>query len=203
MRQNWFTEEGYLVCAEVENLPLTFLLDTGSNVTILRRDVIDQFSVDDCPIIEPTNINLLTVTEETTLFLGKATVSIKIGSQTFKHPVLFANIENPGIIGMDFLLAHKCDLMLSQQCIKINGEKIMCFLNSSNAAPRCCKVAIQEHVEIPANCEMIVEGVPLGPIHIDTTGLIEAHSLFMQRKGAIVANALVSPPNRHGTCALS
>ena len=85
MRQNWCTEEGYLACAEVENLPLNFLLDIGSNVTNLRRDVIDQFSVDDCPTIEPTNINLLTVTEETTPFLGKATVTIKIGSQTFKH----------------------------------------------------------------------------------------------------------------------
>ena len=44
---------------------------------------------------------------------------------------------------------------------------------------------------------MIVKGVPLGPINKDSTGLIEAHSLFTQRKGVMVANALVSP--RTGT----
>ena len=37
MRKNWCTEEGYFASGSIENLPFTFLTDTGSNVTILSK----------------------------------------------------------------------------------------------------------------------------------------------------------------------
>ena len=33
-------EDGYFVSAVVANMPLTFLVDTGSNVNILRKDLL-------------------------------------------------------------------------------------------------------------------------------------------------------------------
>ena len=36
---------------------------------------------------------------------------------------MIADIENEGILGIDFLADNQCDIMLSRQFLKINGEK--------------------------------------------------------------------------------
>ena len=82
MRHNWCIEEGYFVCAKVENLPLTFLIDTGSNVSILNKNVLNQFSSEVRQTVQPTKTKLLSVTGEITPFLRKAVLNIEIGSQT-------------------------------------------------------------------------------------------------------------------------
>ena len=105
-----------------------------------------------------TTTKLLTVTEEIILFHGKIEVNIEIGSQKFTHGVLTADTDSEGILGMDFLTNNRCNLMLSRQFMKVNGVKIQCFANSREAQPRCCRIAISEHVEIPLETEMVVEG---------------------------------------------
>ena len=47
-------------------------------------------------------------------FLGKAEIEIKLGSQKVLHDVLFADVKNDGILGMDFLTKHHCDMFLSK-----------------------------------------------------------------------------------------
>ena len=193
MRQNWCIEEGYFICITLGNLPVTFLIDTGSNVTIISKNFTEKLPSDTLQSIQPTNTQMLTVTGEVTPFLGKTELDMKIGKQTFKHTVLIADIENDGILGMDFLTSHRCDLVLSQQMLKINGEEILCFANSRNAQSKCCRVAILEPIEIPPETEMVVPGYTKGFIDKRGTGLIEADTNFMHTKGLLVAKALVCP----------
>ena len=94
---------------------------------------------------------------------------------------------------MDFLKAHKCDLVLTRQILKVNGEEILCFANSRNAQPQCCRVAVLEPVEIPPGTEMIVVVYTKGIIDRNGTGLIEADTKFLHTKGLLVAKALVCP----------
>ena len=42
-------------------------------------------------------------------------LNLTIGTQKLKQNVLIADIENDGILRMDFLAAHKCDIMLTLQ----------------------------------------------------------------------------------------
>lgn len=74
-------EEGYFVPACVQNMPLTFLVDTGSNVTILRKDLLDNWPQEILPSLTPVNIQLITATGEISPFYGKAVVEITLGSQ--------------------------------------------------------------------------------------------------------------------------
>ena len=76
MRHNWCIEEGYFVCAKVENVPLTFLVDTGSNVSILNRSVYEKLSAEARNLVQSTNKKLLTVTGETTPFIGQAVLNL-------------------------------------------------------------------------------------------------------------------------------
>lgn len=193
MRRNWCIEEGYFVCITIRDLPITFLIDTGSNVTILSKNFIDKLPRDITSSVKHTNTKMLTVTGEINPFLGKTELELGIGKQTLKHTLLIADIENDGILGMDFLTAHQCDLVLTRQIIKVNGEEVLCFANSRNAQPRCCRVAVLEPVEIPPETEMIVPGYTKGVIDKSGTGMIEADTKFLHNKGLLVAKALVCP----------
>ena len=85
-------EEGYFVPAIVAGMPLTFLVDTGSNVSILRKDLLDVWPQELFPSLTPVNIQLITATGECSPFYGKANVKFIIGSQTLSHEILFADI---------------------------------------------------------------------------------------------------------------
>ena len=94
---------------------------------------------------------------------------------------------------MDFLTTQHCDLILAQQCMKLNGEKICCFPNSREAQPTCCRVAISEYVEIPPETEVVVQGFVTGTIDSRKTGVVEVDTKFLQKKELLVAKALVCP----------
>ena len=85
----------------MKNVPVSFLIDTQSNVTILSKRLLCRFPQEFCQTIIPTNMKLLSVTGEVTPFYGKTEVIIEIGSQKVSHTILIADIENEGILGMD------------------------------------------------------------------------------------------------------
>ena len=124
-------------------------------------------------------------------------LNLTIGTQKLKQNVLIADIENDGTLRMDFLTAHKCDIMLTRKLMKINGEEILCFANSRDVQPQCCRVAVLEPVVIPPEPEIVVPGYTRSVIDKSGTGLIAADEKFMHAKGLLVAKALVCP--RTGT----
>ena len=193
MRHNWCIEEGYFVCAKVENVPLTFLVDTGSNVSILNRSVYEKLSAEARNLVQSTNKKLMTVTGETTPFIGRAVLNLEIGAQSLPINILFADIENEGILGLDFLRDHNCGLMLTQNCLKIRNDKIRCFASSMDAQPTCCRVFVSEYCIIPPETEMLVQGFATGIIDRRGSGVIEVDTNFLHKKGLLVAKALVSP----------
>ena len=193
MSRNWCIKEGHFVCVTIQNLPVTFLIDTGSNITILSRTLMERLPPDVTSSVQATKTKMLTVTREATPFLGKTEQELSIEKQKIKHTLLVADIENEGILGMDFSKAHKCDLVLTRQILKVNGEEILCFANSRNAQSRCCRVAVLGPVEISPGTEMIVPGYTKGIIDRSGTGQIEADTKFLHSKGLLIAKALVCP----------
>ena len=120
-------EEGYFVTACVGHMPLTFLVATGSNVTILCRDLLDIWQQEHLPSLIPVNAHLVIATGESSPFYGKAEVEVSLGNQKLKHQILFAAIKNDGILGFDFLSANGSDVLLSKDHLLLNGERIAYF----------------------------------------------------------------------------
>ena len=193
MRQNWSIDEGYFVCTKVKGIPVTFLIDTGSNVSILSKRLVDQFPPEFHKRHSTYKDKIALCNRGGYSILGKTTVTVETGSQKVQQNVLIASIENDGILGMDFLTTHHCDLMLTQLCMKLNDEKIRCFPNSREAQPTCCRVAISEYVEIPPETEVVVQGFVTGTIDRKKTGIVEVDTKFLHKKGLLVAKALVCP----------
>ncbi|CAG2204440.1 unnamed protein product [Mytilus edulis] len=184
--------EGLFVRAKINNKCLAFLVDTGANVTILSKKFIDEINPSLLPKMNPVNINLITATGDSSPFIGQIDVEICLGNYIYHHNVLVADISNEGIIGMDFLVTHDCDVLLSQNKLKIKGEIIQCY-HYASSAKSCYRVAIQETVDVPPNSEMIVSGESDEPIFRGLAGLIEPNEKFMEKNGLLVARSIVHP----------
>lgn len=67
-----------------------------------------------------------------------------------------ADIKSDGILGMDFLMKHQCDVVLSEQCLKLKKSVILCF--KSEGEDMCCRLVAAVSSCVPANSEVIVQG---------------------------------------------
>ena len=159
-------------------------------MTILSKNFIDKMNPSLAPKISPVNINLITATGESSPFIGQIDVGICLGNKVYYHNVLVTDIFNEGILGMDFLVTHQCDVLLSQNQLKIKGEIIQCF-HYASSAKSCYRVAIQETIVVPPNSEIIIPGESSDPIFRDPIGLIEPNERFMEKNGLLVARSIV------------
>lgn len=192
VNESWSSNEGLFVKAGVNNKALAFLVDTGANVTILSKHFINNQDPSLQERIEPVNISLITATGESAPFVGQIKLKIGIGTKIYDQNVLIADIANDGILGMDFLVDHQCDVLLSQNKLKIKGEIIQCF-HYASSAKSSYRVAIQETVEVPASSEIIVYGKSSDPVFRGNTGLIEPYDQFVEKNGVLVARVIVNP----------
>lgn len=83
---------------------IAMLVDTGASVTILSEKFIESLPDTITPIMKPVKTTLITATKESTPFSGQSKNSPYIDTETFKHDVLIANIQNDGLLGPDFLV---------------------------------------------------------------------------------------------------
>ena len=127
-------------------------------------------------------------------FYGKTTLKLNVGGSPYEHEIMVANIQNEGILGIDFLKLYKCNVMISKGYLTLNGRKVPCFSLSDEAQNSCCKISICEDVEIPPETEMIIPCLPIGNVH-DKAGVIEAHTNFIEKSGLLVAKSLISMRN--------
>jgi len=98
------------------------------------------------------NVNMLTVT----MFVdsgGSVSILRKDIFDTIppsSRPIikfLLAEIKDTAILGMNFFMKHKIDLLFSKGCIKVREDFIPCFTNKGD--PKCCRISVAETVEIP------------------------------------------------------
>ena len=94
--------DGLLVAGEIEGSGYHITIDTGSDVSILRSDVLGthlkhlKTPVEDC-------ISLRMVTGHTSPIKHRVGVRLQLGSLTTRHDFYLADIVDDCILGMDYL----------------------------------------------------------------------------------------------------
>ena len=91
---------------------MTFLLDTGANVTIVKPSVLNRINAAEHPSLEQVETSMLLADGGSLPFLGSGRFSICLGEEEVFHHVWVTEIELDGIIGMDFIRKHNCRLTL-------------------------------------------------------------------------------------------
>ena len=97
------TADGPLVTGSVFGVEVTFLVDTGATVTILKPSVVNKIPVLERPFLERVDTSMLVADGSLLPFQGRGRFSIRIGGKQIEHDVWVAEIELDGIIGMDFI----------------------------------------------------------------------------------------------------
>ena len=102
------------------------LVDSGSPVTIMRRDLRNEVSGDN-ELLNTEEEHFQGVTEHGLEMLGRTHVRLRFEKLDVAHPVVVVdNIAHKFIIGNDFLLLYKCDILYLQDA-KLFGGKLVPF----------------------------------------------------------------------------
>ncbi|GFS89462.1 retrovirus-related Pol polyprotein from transposon 412 [Nephila pilipes] len=109
-------DNGLFVMEHVNKVPFKMIIDTGANVTILRRDMAHKLG--EKLIWTPPCITFQAVTGDRMNVHGKVYLNIAIGEAIY-HPMAYvADIKDQFILGLDFLKENnfKLDFKNNESC---------------------------------------------------------------------------------------
>lgn len=96
--------------------PCTAMVDTGSTATLMRPNVVPVEAQ-----LEQTTVQLRTVTGELAPMLGKGRMTLNVGGLSVSFPVWVAEVQDPCILGLDFLRFARCLLDLGENTVSFPG----------------------------------------------------------------------------------
>lgn len=127
------------------------LVDTGANYSILSRNLVHKLQLAESRITPLKNVKIITATGESSPCIGQINLSIAIGKLVLMQQFIIADIQNEGLLGLDFLSENESVICLDPPSLEMNG--LLIPLNKRNDINRdnlrCCRIAIQETVVVP------------------------------------------------------
>ena len=184
-----------MVKGRVSGVEVTFLVDTGANVTIVKPSVLNRITAPERPPLERVETSMLLADGSSLPFLGRGRFRICLGEEEVFHDVWVAEIELDGIIGMDFIKKHNCRLTLGQGRyeLALNGNVTECV--GGDQLPRCARVAAQVTTVIPPRSESLVPAKVIDPCGEASLGITEGQVRFTRKSQLLVAKTLVDLTN--------
>jgi hypothetical protein len=176
------------VNGKIEGIPCQLVIDTGSNITIVRPDVIAGTAIEQT--IVPGESSLRTVTGESAPVIGRVMLKFRLGFFETSQEVWLAEIADPCIIGLDFLMAHDCHVDIAGGTVRIGSQEIPLVRASTKGEKRCCRVVAVETVVIPARSEFLIPG-KLDEEVSSTWGTVGPAQKLNQLQNVLVGGTLV------------
>ena len=181
----------FRVTGSVGGISVTFLLDTGSAVTLVRRDLWDQ--IGSGATLRPCEHRLVGVDGSPLKIQGSAQITFQFGGVDFVTTVIVGDsLTTEAILGLDFLQEHRCTVDIGSKQLRVSGHKLVIPLHQSAASPCIGRVGVEmaDSVQLPAYSELEVMARAVTPIE-GNTWLIEG--MKMKRSPVQIARALVIP----------
>ena len=182
------------------NTPVSFLVDTGADVTVVRSDIWDGAEGGELDVWKGTE-RLVDASGNLMRVMGTKVASIRLGGEgEFTHPVIVVDkLPMEALLGMDFILQNGCILDPAAGKIRVRSKPGMTLPLQSNV-PRCdaaklCTtacVSLKETIKIPPLHEVEVNGTFTGELE---PGPWLRESSGVPKRTVHVANAIVIPRN--------
>lgn len=177
------------------DIPVNFLVDTGADVTVVRRDVWDECSGG---TLEPWEgaVQLRNASGKPLQVCGTGKAQITLGGKLFLHPVVIVDgLAMEALLGLDFIKSVGCILDIPQRKLIIKHRKDMVVPMESSGCGNggaVANVTIQNTVQIPPGHEVELMGCVIGKLR-QGPWLMEASTCL--NKPIHVANGIVTPCN--------
>ena len=117
--------DSLVVVGAIEGVLCEMIIDTDSNITVVRPDVLKRVSKNEVLDVHAVESCLKTVTGETTAVRSHGRVNIQVGNFKIMHDVAgdVAQIENECILGLDFLIPNNYVVNVAKTCLHIGREE--------------------------------------------------------------------------------
>ena len=177
---------------------MSFLLDTGAAVTLLRKDAWDRVSRGNkiSPLLKPCpNVKLVSADGSPLEVHGSASLTLQInGKGVPMDVVIVSSLTSEGILGLDFLKKQRASIDLETEKLHLHGQGCTILLQkpatSDTSITTSVKVRAKENVEIPAYSECEIMACLESPVS-EGTWIVE--NSVRQPRGVVAARALVQP----------
>ena len=177
---------------------LTFLVDTGANVTAIKADVWRQIpGLTKHPTLRTTISCIKSVSGESIPVLGQVEVPFQINSRSYPFKALLIDaMAYDAILGRDFLEFYKAKIDLEQHTLQLKGESVpfeefVFEASTEHREPGVFSVHAQSSFIIPPCSEIIVPGeLEVGCV-AGSTALLDPRAELPERYQIIGAAQLV------------
>ena len=117
---------GYHLNFSVKDTKVSFLLDTGASVTLLRKDIWDSIAVHSGKLLPYSEVKLVGVSGLPLTVHGTTTVSVKVNHDyTLPTDVLVVSpLTAEAILGLDFLQKHGGKIDLPNKRLHLSDRRI-------------------------------------------------------------------------------
>ena len=182
------------VLGRVDNKELRMLVDTGSAVTLIHKNVYEQLDNTKAKL-RKVLVPVVSANGEPLTIEGQCVARFTLGGLTVSHNVLIAGgISQECLLGADFLVKHKGVIELDKRVLLLGGNRTAIDLEVEESKPVTSKVSLVQTVTIPGRHEMIVPArVDLSRVPIGTPGVIEQTQKFAERSEIRAARVVVQP----------
>ena len=183
----------FSIKTSIQNYDVTFVLDTGAAVTLLREDTWDNLAPD-TPLEPWTRHNLVGVEGSQLQVRGLAKADILISGKPYQAKLIIVDgLTCEAILGLDFLEQHQCKLDIGARTLHFQsdgGAVLMTNRPTVASAPEAViMVTMSDTRLVPANSELEV----VGGVASSTNGT----TCLLERAGTkvVIARAIVNPIN--------
>ena len=175
---------GLIVTGQIDGLPVTFLVDTGANITLMPQRVVNF----EDHLVHPVNFDIYQANGDPLPVIGQIVSEITLGPLRVSCNIVVVDIHDDAILGIDFLMQHDCKLDLPSQQLSIQGTIVNMWKEDE---PGCCQVSVKENTTIPAKHKKIILGWVHRRGNESHTNVLEGSAKFTERYGLLIARALV------------
>jgi len=188
------TSCSWFIPTQVGGREFFLLCDTGSAVTLLRKNVYDTIdSVHKSKLVMTTS-GLHGASGESIQVHGICVVELEFGGFPMLCRALVADITCDGIVGTNFLEHYRCVLDMASGKLQLpHGTLFM----SKGCKPSTCRVMLSSDATIPGRCQMVLDCHVKGVSRMTCpVSVIEPPAAVGSRYGVLVGRSLVNTDSR-------